>query len=85
MLGEHAERLTMPVVPDLLRKMLHEVAAAQDVQQLEAAADGEGRQITLERSLEQPQLAGIAVRLRRIGLGVARDRLGLDVALEQRE
>ena len=54
----------MSLVADGLRQMLHEIAAAQHVQQLEAAADRECGQITLERGLEQPQLAGVAARLR---------------------
>ena len=63
-----------------------EVAAAQDVQQLEAAADRERRQVALERRLEEPQLAGIAVGLRRVGrrmpLGAVVRRVDVDAARE---
>ena len=51
--------------------MLDEVAAAEDVQELEAATDRKCREVTLERGLEQSQLTGIAVHLRRVGRGVA--------------
>ena len=69
-LREDAERLAVPVVPDLLGQVLDEVTAAQDVQELEAATDRERRKVALERRLEQLQLAGVAVRLGRIGGGV---------------
>ena len=66
--------------------MLDQVATAQDVQQLEAAADRERRQITLERGLEEPQLACIAVGLRRVGrrmpLGAVARRVDVDAARE---
>ena len=52
-LREDAERLAVALVPDLLREVLDEVAAAQDVEQLEAAADRERRQVALERRLEE--------------------------------
>ena len=67
-LGEDAEHLAVLLVPDRLRQVLDEVAAARDVEELEAAADRERRQVALERRLEEAQLAGVAVRLRRVGL-----------------
>ena len=85
-LREDTERLAVPFVPDLLREVLDEVAAAQDVQQLEAAADRERRQVALERRLEETQLAGIAVGLRRIGrrvtVGTVVRRIDVDAARE---
>ena len=50
--------------------MLHEVSSARDIQQLEPAADREGRHVALERGGEERELAGIAARLRRVGLGM---------------
>ena len=85
-LGEDAERLAVALVPDLLGQMLDEVAAAEDVQQLEAAADRERREVALERRLEQRQLARVAVRLRRVGrgvsLGAVEGRVDVDPARE---
>ena len=86
MLREDAERLAVALVPDRLGQVLDEVAAAQDVQELEAAADRERREVALERRLEQAQLAGVAVRLRRIGrrvpLGAVLGRVDIDAAGE---
>ena len=66
--------------------MLDQVAAAQDVEQLEAAADRERRQVTLERGLEEAELAGVAVCLRRVGgrvaLGAVLRRIDVDAAGE---
>ena len=59
--------------PIVLGQVLDEVAAARDVQELEAAADRERRHVALERGLQQRQLARVAARLRRVGLGM---RLG---------
>ena len=85
-LGEDAERLAVAFVPDLLGQVLDEVAATEDVQQLEAAADRERRQVALERRLEQAQLAGVAVRLRGIGrrvpVGAVVGRVDVDAARE---
>ena len=71
-LGERAERRSVAVVPDVVRKVLDEVAAAGDVEQLEPAADRERRDVALERPGQERQLARVAVRLRGIGAGVAR-------------
>ena len=85
-LREDTERLAVTLVPDLLRQVLDQVAAAQDVQQLEAAADRERRKVALERCLEQPELAGVAVGLRRIGrrvaVGAVVRRVDVDAARE---
>ena len=76
----------MTLVSDFLRQVLHEVAAAEDVQQLEPAADRERRKIALEGCLEQSELAGVAVRLRWIGrrmaLGSVHDGVDIDAARE---
>ena len=69
-LGEGAEPLAMALVAERLGQVLDEIAAAEDVQQLEAAADRERRHVALERAREQRELAGVAVRLGRIGRGV---------------
>src|SRR5207237_10909420 len=49
---EDARRLAVPLVSDHLRQVLDEVAAAGDVQELAAAADGEYGHVALERFLE---------------------------------
>ena len=76
----------MALVPDLLGQVLDQVAAAQHVQELEAAADRERRQVALERGLEEAQLARIAVGLRRIGsrvpVGAVVRRIDVDAAGE---
>ena len=85
-LGERAEHLAVALVTDRLRQVLDEVAAADDVQQLEAATDRERRHVALERALEERQLACVAVRLRGIGLlvpvGAVRARVDVDPAGE---
>ena len=76
----------MTLVTDLLGEMLDEVAAAKHVQELEAAADRERRQVALERRLEEPQLACIAVGLGRVGrrmpVGAVVRRVDVDAARE---
>ena len=76
----------MALVTDLVGKVLQEVAAAEDVQQLEAAADRESGQIALERRLEQPQLPRVAAGLRRVGrwvpVGPVVDGVDVDAARE---
>ena len=85
-LREDAERLAVALVPDLVGKVLDEVTAAEDIEELEAAADRERRQIALERGLEQRELAGIAVGLRRVGrgmtVGAVAGRVDVDPARE---
>ena len=49
-LGERAVHFAMALVPDRLGQVLDEVAAAGDVQELEAAADRERRHVALERA-----------------------------------
>ena len=70
-LREHPQRLAMALVPDRLWKVLDQVAAAQDVQQLEPAADGERRQVAMERRAEERELGRISVQLRGVGCGMA--------------
>ena len=79
--GELARHLLVDVVPDSLGKVLHEVAAAGDVQELEAAADCERRHVTLERSLQERQLTRVTTRLRGVGLrvGIGPVARGIDV------
>ena len=76
----------MTLVTDLLGQMLDQVAAAKHVQELKATADGERRQITLERGLEKPQLACIATVLGRVGrrmpLGAVARGVDVDPARE---
>ena len=71
-IGEDALHLAMLLAADDLRQMLHEVAAARDVQHLEAAADGEHRHVARERAFEQRKLAAVALGLRASRLGVRR-------------
>ena len=62
-LREDARHLAVLLVPDHLGQVLHEVAAARDVQHLEAAADREHRHVARERRLEQRKLAAVALGL----------------------
>ena len=71
MLGERAQALAVPLVADRLGKVLNEVAAAEDVEQLEPAADRQCRHVALERAREESELTRITVCLRRVGLPVA--------------
>ena len=79
--GELARHLLVDVVPDGLGKVLHEVAAAGDVQELEAAADRERRHVALERRLQERQLTRVTTGLRRVGLrvGIGPVARGIDV------
>ena len=83
-LGEDAQRLTMTLVPDLLREMLDEVTAPQHVQQLKAAADRERREIASECRLEEAELARVAAYLcrvrRRVALRTVLPRIDVDPA-----
>jgi len=54
----------------LLRKVLDEIPAARDVQELDAAADRKRGHVSLERSLQERHLACIAPCLRCIRLGM---------------
>ncbi len=71
----------MLLVPDDLGQVLDEVAAARDVQHLEAAADREHRQVARERRLEQRELAAVAlgVRARRLRMRLGAVLVGLEV------
>jgi hypothetical protein len=61
--------------------MLDEIAAARDVHDLEAAAHGEHGHVARERSLEQRQLACVALRSRpaRLRMRVRAVRVRVDV------
>ena len=76
-LRERPEHLTVAVVADGVREVLHEVPAADDVEELEAAADRERRDVALQRAAEQRHLAGVAVSLRRVGPLVPLGAVGL--------
>ena len=69
--GELARSLLVVVAAHRLGKVLDEIASARDVQELEAAADREGRQVALECRLQERQLACVAARLRRVRLGMS--------------
>ena len=58
-----------------------QIAAANDVQQLHPAADGEHRQRSLERGSHQRQLriVAVAVEADRLGVGRLAVHLGIDV------
>src|SRR5262249_38879867 len=73
MLGEDTLHLAVPAVAEGLRQVLDEVTAAGDVEQLEAAADREHRQVAIERGAEERELARVPSLLRWVGLGM---RLG---------
>ena len=60
--GELARRLLVPLVAHDLGQMLDEVAAADDVEDLRAAAHRQDGHVTRERGLEQRNLGGIALR-----------------------
>src|SRR5256885_826585 len=70
MLGEHAAHLTMFRVSDGVREVLDEVTAPHDVEELEAAADGQDRNVALEGGLQERHLGAIATRLRLVRLRV---------------
>src|SRR5438045_8776764 len=61
MVGECARSVLVPLASNDLRKMLHEVTAARDVQDLRAAADGEHRHVPRQGALEQRELGAIAL------------------------
>jgi hypothetical protein len=50
----------MLLVPDDVREVLVQRPAPDDVEQLDAAADGQQRQAGLQRAVEQGQLPGVA-------------------------
>ena len=52
--GELPRPVLVALVADLLRKVLHEIATARDVEQLGTAADRQNGHVPLERGLEQP-------------------------------
>ena len=76
----------MALVADALRQVLDQVAAADDVEELETAADGERRYVSRERPLQESQLPCVAVLLRRVGLlvpaGAVGGRVDVDAARE---
>src|SRR5689334_18115321 len=59
MLREHAANLAVPGVADGVRQVLDEVAAAHDVEELEAAADRQRRDVALERGRQQGHLRAV--------------------------
>ena len=65
------------VVAEALGQVLHERAAAGDVDQLHAAADAEHRQVALDRGARERDLEGVA-------LGHRADRLGVRAAGRRR-
>jgi hypothetical protein len=70
-LGKRAGHLLVRVASQFVGEVLNEVAAADDVQELRAAADREYREVVLERGLEQRQLGTIATLVRRVCLQVS--------------
>src|SRR3954469_7465244 len=56
MIRERAGRVLVLLVADDVRKMLHEVAAARDVQHLAPTADREHGHVALERSSQKREL-----------------------------
>jgi len=81
-----AEHLAVAVVANGVREVLHEVPAADDVQELKAATDRERRNVALEGAPEKSHLAGVAMRLCRVGprvpLRAVRLRGDVDAARE---
>ena len=67
---EGSRDLSMTLVPDQLGKVLVQIAAVDDVEDLHPAADREHRQLTRERPLEQRQLGAVALELHHRGLRV---------------
>jgi hypothetical protein len=63
---EEARLVAVPLVADLLRQVLDEVAPARHVQQLRAAADRQHGHVPRERALQERQLRAVAPRLRRV-------------------
>ena len=80
-LRELAEHLAVLLVPHDLGQVLDDVAAAGDVEHLEATADREHRQLARERGLEQRELAAVAlgVRARRLRMRLRAVLVGLQV------
>ena len=85
--AELAGRVLVVVVADELGQVLMEITAAGDVQDLATAADGEDRQVSLERSLEQCQLRPVALRHDAFGLGVRllAVRLGIEIGAARQQ
>ena len=52
MVGEHARRVPVLLVPDHLGQVLDEIAAERDVQHLASATDRQHRHVALERGRE---------------------------------
>ena len=89
--GEDARRVLVPLVADDLGKVLDEVAAAGDVQDLAPAADGQHGHVARERALEERELGAVAlgpyavrlrVRLGAVGVGVEVGAAGEDEPVE---
>ena len=71
------DRLVALVANDL-GQVLVQVAAAHDVEQLHAAADGEGRHVARERGTQQRQLGLVAA-----GADAARGRVGVGAVVRR--
>ena len=67
---EHSGRVLVPVVPDVVREVLHEIAAGRDVEDLRSTADRENRHVARERSLQERQLRTVALGDDVLRLGV---------------
>ena len=80
-LGEHSRNLLVDVRPDPVRHVLLDAAAERDVQHLRPAADGEHRQVALERSLHQRQLEVVALadHPRRLGVRLLAVQLRIEI------
>src|SRR5215211_9426165 len=59
--GEHARRVLVVLVADLIRKVLEEIAAPGDVQHLGAATDREQRHVAFERGAHERELGLVPV------------------------
>src|SRR5439155_8675203 len=80
-LREDALHLAVLLATDDVRKMLDEVAAARNVQDLEAAADREHRHVACERAFEKRELAAVALGARRVRLRMRVGAVGLRIEI----
>ena len=71
--------MLVPLVTHLLRKVLNEVAAARDVEELGTAADGQNGHVPLERGAEERELGLVASRVHAGGRGVCRGAVGTGI------
>jgi len=84
--GELAGRVPMPLVAELVRQVLDEVASERDVEHLRAAAHGENRHVPLERRLQHVHLRLVPRVTGRVGLrmrvGAVQRRIDIRAARE---